>query len=348
MNKNKKGIIALLIILFLACLTCGFLGLFQNTKKEKTPETPKEYVVNTIYYLDNVQVEEIPTNEFNEDGVQEIKYAFDFESTVCTNNVKWDWDEEKWTFTVNKTADSTCRVYFVNTKFDITVRVTGGTLKTSDTVALRGEDHIVEIKPTAGYTYSNTVCANNEIGTWDEKTNKLTIASVLKTTTCDVLFEIEKYTVQIISENGSGSTTIEEQEYGSKVTSNVVASSGYSYSGAPVCTNKQTATWIDGVLTIAKLTSDTVCTLTFTLTPVTPTTFTVKINESAHITVTNSSDKSQSVGDGDNVFVGVTMQDGYAIDHVTCTSSETEISAGIIEIHNVTKNQICTIVEKAA
>ena len=41
------------------------------------------------------------------------KEMYTFEKYECSNEVKGSWDNKKWKFTPDLTADSTCKLYFI-------------------------------------------------------------------------------------------------------------------------------------------------------------------------------------------------------------------------------------------
>ena len=125
--SNKKPIAIVLVALTAVCLCLGTIGLLENRKNAKPAEKPqRNYQVTYKYYLNDVEVSQMPTNAtmISEDeetssssSKQElaVEKLYAFNTYSCTNNVTGTWNDETWTFTHSNTADATCSLYFVTT-----------------------------------------------------------------------------------------------------------------------------------------------------------------------------------------------------------------------------------------
>lgn len=343
--KNKKSIAILLIALTILTLACGIVGFLESRKDEKKPNNNVKYNVIYRYYLNEVEVEQMPTNPTlissstsGTDTSAEKLYAFNTAS--CTNKVTYKWDDATWTFTPDNTADSTCKLYFVTTYNEIKVEATNGTITPLvDNKIKRGEDAVVKISANEGYEYDKTTCTNGEAVEWNKEKNELTIKSIYSETTCKVEFKISKFTVEIKVNNGTGATKV-EYEYGKKVEVNVAASTGY---GTPTitCTNNQVGEWKSGIYTIAKLTNETVCTIDFKQIE-TATSFNVTLDVGEHGTLASGT-PTIIVVRGSYASYTISTNEGWLIDQVLCDAGTPSKSGNIVTIRNITQNTECTL-----
>lgn len=327
MRKNKI-VIVLLIIVILGCLSGGIFGLLNS--KSKDNETT-EYTVKILYYLDESQLlDKIPKN--TED---EVLYRYD--RYVCTNKVTGTWDNDKWTFTPNKTADSTCKVYFVSAMHQITLNISNGALDASaETLIDKGKDGTFKINPTEGHVFNACTCENQEEILWDEIKNELTVKNIQSDTTCEVLFALSEFEVELVVANGKGAIK-KPAQYNAEFTSEVTASSGY---GDPsiACTNKQTGTWENNQFKIANVKNNTKCTINFKSTQTTPTLYTVTLIISGNATYPGPT----TVESGGSAYFNLTINDGYKIGSITDCNNATN-NDRLITVANVVKNTTCNV-----
>ncbi len=346
--KSKKPIVVLLIALTILSLACGIVGFLESRKNNEKEPTEVKYNVMYKYYLNEIEVEQMPTNptlvssstSASETSVEKL-YAFNTAS--CTNKVTYKWDEATWTFTPSNTADSTCKIYFVTTYNTIEVKATNGTVTPlASNKIKRGEDAIIKITPTDGYEYEKTTCSNNEVVEWNKDKQELTVKSISAETTCDVVFKISKFTVEIKVNNGTGSTKV-EYDYGKKVEINVAAATGY---GTPTisCTNNQTGEWKNEIYTIEKLTNETVCTIDFKQIQ-TNTSFTVTLDPGNH-GILASGTPTVTVVRGSYATFNINVDDGWEIDQIQCTDGVVSKSGNIVTVRNIIQNTECSIIYK--
>lgn len=345
--KNKKGVAIMLGILALASLILGILGFI----KSRESNNQKEYVVTYRYYLNDVEVDAMPTNptliapegeEETDPETNDIEKLYAFHTATCTNKVKGVWDEATWTFTPDNTADSTCKLYFVTTYNTITFEVTNGTLTPMENNKIqRGEDAVVIITPTEGYEYEKSECTNNEIVEWNKEKKELRVKAIYAETTCKVTFKISNFSVEVKVNNGTGATKL-EYEYGKKVEVSVLPSAGYS-SPEITCTNSQNGRWSNNTFTIEKLTAETTCTLSFRLTQ-TPVSYNVILDPSNHGVLSSSTPSPISVQSGGSTQFTIIPNEGYTLSGQLCDSAAATVnrSGNIIYITNITGNISCT------
>lgn len=341
--KSKKPIAILLIALTVLSLACGVVGYLESKKETKEPPVVK-YNVIYRYYLNDVEVEQMPTNSTlisssmsTTDTSAENLYAFN--TATCTNKVNYKWNESTWTFTPDNTADSTCKLYFVTTYNPITVTATNGKVTPLvDNKIKRGEDAVIKITPTEGYEYDKTTCTNNEVVEWNKDKKELTIKSIYAETTCEVNFKISKFAVEVKVNNGTGATKV-EYEYGKNVEVNVAAATGY---GTPTisCTENQVGEWKNGVFTIEKLTKETVCTVDFK--QIQNTSFTVNLTVGDH-GILASGTPTVTVVRGSYATFNISVDEGWNIDEVSCTAGTPTKSGNIVTVRNITQNTECTL-----
>ena len=291
---KNKGMLFILFILFLIAATGAGVGFYYNNIgiNQKPIEIPKGKVVYK-YYLEDIEVTEMPKNKTiskennndNTDGIdlenetdinetekseteevtQEILYKF--LKFSCTNDLTGTFDEEKWEFIPAEEKDSTCSLYFVNSRYPVTLTVINGTADESNSKYVdREENGTFKINPHEGYEFKDAICSDNKEAVWNSTNNTLLISAVTKEVSCKVNFSIQTLTAKITVVNGTGNTS-ENVEYGESVEAVVEAKDGYEKPKIE-CTNKQSATFENNKLTIAKLTKNTECKVTFTAVPV--------------------------------------------------------------------------------
>lgn len=325
MNKFRLVMI-LMIIGILLCSAAGIYGYLNNNENNNV----NKYDVKIEYYLDEEKVDTMPKNT-----VEEIKYKYD--RYVCTNKVTGTWNEDKWTFTPNKTADATCKVYFAGAMYQVTLNISNGLLATdTETLINKGKDGIFTITPTTGYVFDTAICTNEEEIFWDETKNELTVKNIQDNTSCDVAFKLSELEVEISVTNGGGSIT-KTAQYGAELTSSVTPTSGY---GDPTitCTNEQTGTWASNVFKVESVTSNTKCTVTFKLTATILYTVTLEISGGHATTPT-----PQTIESGANAYFTLTIDSGYEIDSITGSGCNATFENSLVVVPNVIKNTTCTV-----
>ncbi len=327
MEKNKIAII-LIVIGILLCSAAGIYGYLNVGTKGSTSNG--KYDVKIIYYLDEEVVDTMPKNT-----AEEIKYKYD--RYACTNKVTGKWNETTWTFTPNKTADATCKVYFSGAMYQVNLNIANGTLVAdTETLINKGKDGAFTITPTTGYVFDTTVCTNDEEIFWDETKNELTVKNIQSDTNCAVTFKLSELNVEISVTNGGGSTT-KTAQYGTELTSEVTPTSGY---GDPTitCTNEQTGTWSNNQFKIASVTKDTKCTVAFKLTTTILYTVTLDI-AGGHAQIPTP----QTIESGANAYFTLTIDAGYKIGSVTGTGCSATFENNLVIVPNVVKNTTCTV-----
>ena len=343
--KSKKTVAIFITALAVLSLALGVVGYFEFKKGDNTTDT--EYKVTYKYYLNGDPVTEMPTNATlisssseESTSTEEGENLYAFNTATCTNKVKFKWNEASWKFTPANTADTTCSLYFVTTTNEITLNATNAVVTPLENSKIkRGEDAVFTVTPTEGYAYKETVCTNNEVAEWDSETKQLTIKSIYEETSCDVTYELSKYSLEVKVTNGSGATKV-EYDYGTKVEINLTAASGY---GSPTitCTNSQTGTWANGVFTIAKLTNNSVCSVDFKQSQ-TSTTYKVELDLGDHGTLATGTPIITVVSGSSASFL-INVASGFLLADPTCTEGGTPSrQSNTITISNVTKNVTCT------
>lgn len=340
--KNFKVFKILLLIIIIITLSFGVLGFYISKTTNNTQNNNKSsYSIKLLYYLNSSEkLTDMPSN-----SDEETLYKFD--KYVCTNNVKGTWDDENWKFNIQKTADATCKLYFVSATYNTTLNITNGTLdENAVTIVNSNADGVFKINATEGYTYDTATCSNNEEIVWDETTSELTVKSIKSDTACNVNFKLKEYNVEISVTNGkSGITKI--IQYNKSFTSTVTPTSGY---GNPTitCNNVDlgqsvtSGTWANNIYTMNSITSNIKCVIEFKLVEVVPVTYsiTLEIVPSGTATVTSP----LSVKSGESVTFAIDIEDGYKIGDLTECKGAVNNDNGTITISNVQKNSTCRII----
>jgi len=266
---KRKGILSLLIILFIACSAAGAYGYVQN-KQGKNANKPDDNTpsIKYVYYLEDVEVtkDEITnSSEFSGSEVSgsiEGENEFLFSSSSCTNGVTGSFNTETWKFEPVELKESTCKLYFNKAKYEITLTITNGELEEgTDTFVKREETGVFAITPYEGYEFDTYTCSNNKEAAWDKVNSKLTISDITEDVACKVVFKTRTLRMNLTVVNGTGSTS-ENVEYGKQVTAIISPNTGFEN---PVikCTNDQQSKYASNTITIEKLTNDTECTVTY-------------------------------------------------------------------------------------
>lgn len=353
--ENKK-IIAIIIGIFSAiCLVLGVIGLLESKKAPKI-EPVKNYQVTYKYYLNDVEVTQMPVNPkqiVNEgssvsssSSEMSVEKLYAFNTATCTNNVTYKWDDENWKFTPSNTADSTCSLYFVTTYNVVKIEATNAKVTTPTEMKIkRGEDAVIKITPTEGYEFEKVECSNkNQETEWVKEAKELIIKSVNSEISCKASFVISKFNVEVQVNMGNGSTKV-EYEYGKAIEiKNIIPAEEY---GNPdiACTNDQKATWKDNTLLIEKLTNNTKCTVTFKkLQSKVSFTVTIDVGNNGRL---ESGAVSTVVTSGSSASWTVRANDGYTIDSdPTCTAGVVYRSGSnpyVIKLEKITSDAECTV-----
>lgn len=270
---KNKGLLIVFILLFVISSACAGIGYYEHTKKDKnkpTPDTPVTEKITYKYYLEDTEVQEMPTNEkiLDDLGNETDKYKYKFSKFQCEDTtVTGQFNEDTWSFVPNTEKNTTCNLYFVNSTYEVTLTVTNGTANENNPKYIeREKDGEFVIIPAEGYKFESTQCSDDKTATWNDETNTLTINAIMKSVACKVVFAIKELKMDVTVVNGKGTTT-ETAKYGESVSAIVEASEGYQ-DPTLECTNNQKAEFKDNKITISKITDNTKCTLTFKAKPV--------------------------------------------------------------------------------
>ena len=350
--KNNKIAIIVLSILFPICAACGIIGLLAS--KKQTEGVPTEtYKIKYIYYVDDVEVTELPKNVLvSTSTATAVSYVFDRYS--CTNQVIGKWNEISWQFDAELTNNATCKLYFNKGSYKLTFSIEYGEIrnpdgsvmseadKTKDIIVARGKDKVIKIEPDEGYKLATIECTPETDTNWDKENKELTVKNVKEDTKCIIKFEISKYEIELKVSNGSGATTL-NSEHGKAINASVTPTTGY---GNPIvsCSNNQVGVWKDNKFSIDKITSDTSCTVEFKLA-----TYEINVN----VTNGTSTPSKNSVNyNGSKEFV-IKANSGYTLEGAELSgcsngSLRTINDSLTLTVSDVKENTTCNIVLKQA
>lgn len=368
MKKRSSGVLVIIIIMIILSLSGGVVGLLanmnQNNNKPKDDTKPKNYEITYRYYIDSEEVNKEKIDDSKEKIIEcdlvanptcvpgtKQDATIKFEKYTCTNNVKGEWNDENWEFTPDLTANTTCRLYFTNLIHDVKFTVTNGSLPVENPEGIiknrLGEDSTIIITPTTGYKFDKAECDNNATAEFNQETNLLTVKNVTKNTTCTISFKINDYTVEVKTSNGTSSEEPKSANYGGTVTFNVTPAENYG-DAIVTCTNNQKATFVNNVLTVSSITSDTVCTVQFK-----------PLKHTVNLTVVNGTlginNSPQTTQDGGTVSFDVTKSEGFGFTNheLTCDVEGQKIelqsngtNTAMVFVYNVKGNLNCKLVLK--
>ena len=307
---NKKPILMVVVVLLIISTICGTYGLMLS--KKHLAGTPLPEIIKPKasfeYYLDEELVSIMPSKTDEEENT----YAFS--NYVCENNMTLSFDEENWTYSVQNESNGVCKLYFIKTNYIVELTVTNGLVNGEEASytanVQKDSDEQFNIIPNEGYEFDgNITCSNEKEALFDVSTNMLTINSITENVACKIDFNKKQLKLEVVVKNGTGSTT-EDKEYGESVSAIVQPKDGYEKPKI-TCTNKQEYTYEDNKLTIAKLTNNTVCTVTFKKTPAVMYNLIIKtLPEQVVITYGN---KKQTIEAGKDGKFTLKADEGYSI-----------------------------------
>jgi len=356
MKKRSNGLVIVLSTLIVICLACGTLGLYFSMieDKPKEEEDNKDYKVVYRYFIDGTEVNKEVKQDYLEEKDPEFEgnikkiEMYSFDRYTCTNDVKGTWDEEKWEFKPELTANTTCRLYFNKNIHEVTVKASNGklpnnTLEQKINVEIDKEG-ILNVIPNDGYAFDKVDCTNGSTAEFDSNTKDLKIKNVKKDSICTISFKIRDYKVEVKASNGTVTDGNKTASYGNTVTFNVTPSENYKFERVE-CTNGLTpnATYADNKLTITGINNDTVCTVQFS-----PIKHTVSLTIDGGSFVDGYSSPI-TVADGKNTNFGVVALEGYLLTNadLTCDNAtghdRHEFTGGVVWIYGIRGNINCTL-----
>lgn len=310
---KNKGMLVILIIMFIVAVAGGVIG-FLESKKNK-PDTQNENKTGTItykYYLEDEAVDEMPVNEktTDENGMEITNEIYAFSRFNCTNNLTGDFNIEEWKFVPAQEIESTCELYFVKEKYEVTITepINAKLDENNPKYINREENGTFIIVPNEGYEFSKATCSDNKQTSWDEEKNALIINSITKDVSCKVDFKLKELTVNIKVTDGEGSTT-KTITYGESLKEVVTPKDGYENPKVK-CSNNQNGVFKENTFSIDKVTNDTDCTIVFKKTPAKKYTFKVEIP--SLVTILNGSTSSE-VEEGKDAEITMKVEDGYTM-----------------------------------
>lgn len=310
-NKIICIILAVLSVLFLGS---GIYGLI-NHPKEDNKETQKktEIIKNEItykYFLDDLEEQELPVS------TEENKLIFS--KYECTNNITGNFNSNTWKFETNENQKGECKLYFVNSKYEVTLNIINGIEDENNLKFIeRNSDGEFKIIPNEGYKYKEAICSNNKTGDWDSSTNTFKINAINSDIACTLSFEKKDLRVDILVNNGKGAVS-EKVYYGDSKTMIVEPSDGY---GNPTieCTNDQEAKFENNSINFEKILNDTKCTITFKKNEVIKYYLEIKNpTEYEKITIEQGSEKNTNILKGTSSTIILKSNDETIIPTLNC------------------------------
>lgn len=351
----RKLMIVIISILIVACTALGIVGYLESKKEKDPSDNEKDYKIEYKYYLDGVEVSEMPVNEEYENTTdsnegnndtnneEETLAMYSFEKYDCTNNVKGIWDNDLWQFSVpEKNSDATCVLYFISNYFEVEIKANNGVVNElealKDRKVKRGESIIYNITPTEGYNFEKVECTNNATAEWNEENFTLTVSNVTKNSVCEVTYSIGEYTIKFTANNGAISEETKTAKHGDTITTVITPGSDYVYNKVS-CSDGQTATYDTNTntLTVSNVTKNSTCTVDFKSNKYT---VTLKIVNGTPI------EDTKTVESGNRVSFTFNSNEGYTTNNPTieCENGLVgRVSGSLFTIDNVSKSGTCTL-----
>lgn len=318
----KKIIIPTAILLVLS-LSLGLLGFYISQTKVEEKDT--NYKITYKYFINGEESKNMP----------EETEGYEFEKYKCTNGVTGKWSEKKWKFTPKKTAESKCRLYFVDREYEVELIAPDGVTISGDEKVKVKKDEKAEfvVAPNEGIAIKEVTCTNDQIATFAN--DKITINAPTDDATCTIVTEDAKYTVEASAISGKVTDYKQEAKFGQNVIFNVTPNPGYILDKVS-CTNNQNGAWTNGKLTISKLTASTKCTVSFRTNQ-----YNVKVNA----TGANPATSTKTItANGTLTFPVVPTIDNAIVNKISCTNGQKATWANnSLKVSNVKANTVCSI-----
>lgn len=343
---KHKGLFVFTLFLFIISLSCTILGYKRHTDNIKNHTIENSNIVFE-YYLEDIKLTAMPINETSTSEEEDNGYLFNRYS--CTNGITGSFDSKNWKF--NATGnDGTCKIYFVNSKYEVVFNVVNGLQdENNDKTVLRENNGSFKIIPYEGYEFKSVACANEKEATWNELDNTININAITSNVACSIIFDKKELDVEVVVVNGKGNTT-EKAVYGSNKTIMIEPSVGYDEPTIE-CSNEQIATYNNKNLSFEKITDNTKCTITFNKKKLP--TYTVKINNLADFTSNNhevnitKGTESNTVESGNSVEI-IVKNIGERDVKLSCGDvipQENDMELGVkkFTFYSVTKNINCNL-----
>ena len=302
MNKTQKKIITVMVILLIISTGCFGTGVYFRYFNNDDPSKPNKPIpINNTTYSKNLKFkyfledEEQPDMTTNTKTVDEnnntiVSDDYIFARYVCTNNIKGEFNSVTWEFIPNSDEEGDCELYFVKSRYEVTVTSPNGTVDNNVQMIKRQEDAAFTIEPNKGYSFKKAECSNGKEAKWDASTKTLKIEAIMNDVTCNVSFELNKLNAKVTAFQDGAKIKEEEKmaNYGDPIAIMIAANSGYEVlDNGVTCSNGQTGKWESGLFKIEQLTSSTECQIKFTKKPIKYYTF----------KITNTNDGAALVGD---------------------------------------------------
>lgn len=339
---RKKGILVIIIFLFIISLSLGIVGYFESkSEREVTPNVPLAPKISYLYFLEDKEVtyeelfnKEIETSTSEISNIENISNNIELINSVCTNGVTGSFDFETKSFIPDQKKDSTCRLYFVKSNYEVTLTATNGIAEYPISMVKRGENGTFIINPNEGYEFDNAICSDNKEYSWNDDENEFKLNDIMDDIACKVVFKVKKLNVKIVVINGNENSE-ETYEYGEAVTGVVAPYTNYD---SPVisCTNGQSASINkdNNTYTIEKLTDNTECTITYKEKEKVKYKLEI-VNLPIKLDFINGS-SSQEVLEGDTgTFKLKPKESNIVIDEIKCTNSKNEDVIPTTEIDDI-------------
>lgn len=318
-KNNSKSLIAVTALLFVVCLALGGYGLYLDKFAKK------EVNVSYTYYVNGEVQKNMPGEG---DG-------YEFDKYKCDNNIKGKWDEKTWKFTPKAEKSGKCKIYFVDKKFKVNlVAPDGVTISGKEELEVKKDEPAeFEIALKESVSVKEITCTNEQKAVF--KDDKVTLEELSDDTTCTIVTEDAKHSVEVKAINGKVTDYKKDVVYGESIVYTVSANNGFTLD-AVTCTNNQTGSWSNGKLTVEKVTNDTICTVKFKASQYT---VSVKVvNGKATDGTTKTIDANGTVS------FAIIPNSGTNATKISCTNGQTASYANnSLVISKVTANTTCTV-----
>jgi len=238
----------------------GTLGIIEGTINPNV-----KYKVTLE--LENATITSLNPQETLKNGSVEFNinlnegYTLDNSVVVCDGNAEGSIEGN--VIKIDKVVrDQTCRITTEKINYNLTMNITGGSLKPANVMVAHGDSKEFTITASTGYTLDNPTitCTGGASHTLNGST--LTISNVKSNQTCSVVLK-EEIKVTLIVNNGSGGASKTISTPGENlVFTGITPNTGYTFDNNNVkCTGGASHTLNGSTLTISNITSNQTCTI---------------------------------------------------------------------------------------
>ena len=279
--------------------------------------------------------------------------GYDYSHTICNGSRLKDdkifFNESTNTITIKEIIEqSNCKFYFnrngeeITKNYEVKIEVKNGKTNEESKVVQEGENVEFTLTNNTGYSNPKVTCTNNQTGTIQN--NTLRITNVTNNTTCTVEYNANTYEVKYNSNGGNGAMANSSHTYGTSkaLSTNTFTRSGYTFQGWSTSNSSNIVTYTNGQNVINLTTENGGVVNLYAVWSINSYTVNVVVQNG-----TITGDTSKETDYNTNVTFTLNPNNGYGNPTVSCTNSQKgSISGSTLTVSNVTNDTTCTVTYK--